>query len=243
MLHNIKRMMLVLVVAAVAFAGCKKDKDPEVSAVITVAAPTEQAVVAYGEEIQMIGTIEVSGGSLHGYKLMLREAGSGTELFTKDERSGNLSGTIHFDENWKNIIPHDAEVTFEVEALLDERGRSVRSSVSFRCEAADVAPPVITIHSPQSGDTYHHQDEVHITGKIEWTQTLHGYELIIRKVSDGTVVFSKDDHVHDKVITFDERWTNDLDDHTDLELEVITALDHDGATFSEKVSFHCHGSH
>lgn len=99
----------------------------------------------------------------------------------------------------------------------------------------------ISITTPAEGATIEQGDPVHITGTITTEGELHGYEIYIRKKSDNTVVFSMDEHVHGKTLSFDEQWVNNVTTHSDMELEVVANLSHEGdVTVSKKVNFHCH---
>ena len=97
----------------------------------------------------------------------------------------------------------------------------------------------ITITSPTEGQEVKANQTVNITGTIVAENTLHGYTIYIRKKADNTEVFKKEIHEHKPEITINQPWTVDnYTTHTDLELEVVGTLDHDGNTISKKVSFH-----
>lgn len=99
----------------------------------------------------------------------------------------------------------------------------------------------ISITTPAEGAMIEQGAPVHITGTITTEGELHGYEIYIRKKSDNTVVFSVDEHVHGKTLSFDEQWVNNVTTHSDMELEVVANLSHEGdVTVSKKVNFHCH---
>ena len=99
--------------------------------------------------------------------------------------------------------------------------------------------PTITITSPTPGQEVKANQTVNITGTIKAEHTLHGYTISIRKKDDTTHVFKKEIHDHKAEISINQPWTVDnYKSHTDLELEIVSALDHDGKTISKKVSFH-----
>ncbi len=99
----------------------------------------------------------------------------------------------------------------------------------------------ISITTPAEGAMIEQGDPVHITGTITTEGELHGYEIYIRKKSDNTAVFSFEEHAHGKTLSFDEQWVNNVTTHTDMELEVIAILSHEGdVTVSKKLNFHCH---
>lgn len=99
---------------------------------------------------------------------------------------------------------------------------------------------IIDITSPKEGQMFHQGETVNIKATLTGKEILHGWEVVIRKKSDGMVLFEKDLHVHDLTLTIDESWTNNLTDHTDLVLEVFAQLDHDGIKTSKVVNFHAH---
>lgn len=103
------------------------------------------------------------------------------------------------------------------------------------------ATAIITITTPTEGQEIDHHAMVNVTGKIESTAELHGYQIIIRQKSDNAVKFEKDAHAHGTTINFNENWENTVTGMQDMELEVIAIIDHDGNTTSKKVNFHCHG--
>jgi hypothetical protein len=103
------------------------------------------------------------------------------------------------------------------------------------------AEATITITAPAEGQEFNHQNTVNVTGKIESTEALHGYKIVIRQKSDNSVKFEKDDHSHGTTINFDESWINNVAGMQDMEVEVTAIIDHDGNTTTKKVNFHCHG--
>jgi hypothetical protein len=119
------------------------------------------------------------------------------------------------------------------------------------CKKEDPAPKedhaphtteaTITITSPSENQEIDHHATLNITGKIESSEELHGYKIVIRQKSDGSVKFEKSKHAHGTSIEFSETWENNVDGMQNMELEVIAILDHDGNTASSKVNFHCHG--
>ncbi|KAA9325688.1 hypothetical protein [Adhaeribacter soli] len=98
---------------------------------------------------------------------------------------------------------------------------------------------VITITSPSENYMGMPTDSVHITGTITGQQTLHGYTISIRKKTDNAEVFFKSVHDHKTAIEINQKWkAAGLEGHTDLVLEIVTTLDHDGNKASKKVNFH-----
>ena len=99
--------------------------------------------------------------------------------------------------------------------------------------------PTVTITSHTTGQEVKGGQTLNITGTIKAENTLHGYTIYIRKKADNTEVFKKEVHDHQTEIAVNQTWIVDpVTAHTDLELEIVGTLDHDGNTVSSKVSFH-----
>src|SRR5207253_854894 len=68
---------------------------------------------------------------------------------------------------------------------------------------------------------------------------LHGYVINIRRKADNVVVFTKSNDDHKANITINENWTvGTITEHTEMELEVVATLDHDGNTATKKITIH-----
>lgn len=99
----------------------------------------------------------------------------------------------------------------------------------------------ITIESPTTGQVFEKGDTVLIKATIESVQELHGWQVVIRRKADNSIVYENDRHEHGEVLIIQEKWVNNVTAHTDLMLEVTAALDHTGKNLkTETVSFHCH---
>ncbi len=96
-----------------------------------------------------------------------------------------------------------------------------------------------TVNSPFEGQEFQHNDTVKITGKIEYSNGMHGYNITIRNKADNSVLFESDQHIHGSLLEFNESWVNNVTAHSELELEIAAVLDHDGNTASKKLTFHC----
>lgn len=97
----------------------------------------------------------------------------------------------------------------------------------------------IVIASPTAGQEFMGGDTVAISATITGTAAMHGWALHLRKVSDQSEVFSADAHDHAASYTIAETWVNNLTEHTELQLEIIATLDHDGNTANKTVNIHC----
>ncbi|MBL0309165.1 MAG: hypothetical protein IPP77_05660 [Bacteroidetes bacterium] len=98
----------------------------------------------------------------------------------------------------------------------------------------------IIIDSPLSSSIYSPNDTVKISGTITSDSTLHGYQIYLRNKADKSSIAIFNVHEHATQITIDQFWVNTIiTDTTDVELEIIAALDHDGNSIGKKVSFKC----
>ena len=96
---------------------------------------------------------------------------------------------------------------------------------------------IITFSSPTAGASYHSNDSIAIKGRAIAANTMHGYDLIIKKVSNTTVYYTKHIHDHNDTLVIDQKWKSLQKTATNLEAHVIVYLDHDGHTASKKVGF------
>ncbi len=113
------------------------------------------------------------------------------------------------------------------------------------CKKDDDSPlhlntATITISSPPTGALYHANDTVPISCSLTASETIHGCDLFIRKKSDYSLVFTCDIHTHHTSFTVDTFWINTFfGDTTELELEIVATVDHNGNTQSGKINFKC----
>lgn len=97
----------------------------------------------------------------------------------------------------------------------------------------------ITITAPAENAIVNSGQAVAITGTIKGKKELQGYEINIRRKSDGTVLFTKKGDDHKASIAFNETWTvPTVTDHQELELEVKATLDLEGNTFNKVITLH-----
>jgi len=102
---------------------------------------------------------------------------------------------------------------------------AVDPSFSFRFDA------------PTAGGSYSPGDTVLVRGTAIAPATIHGYELIIKKAGDTTVLYSKGVHDHNDTLLVNEKWKVDITSAENLEARIIFNLDHDGHTGTSSVVF------
>ena len=96
----------------------------------------------------------------------------------------------------------------------------------------------ITFTAPTENGFVKANDSATVSGTIQAAHNLHGYTISIRRKTDNVEIFRKESHAHHTTLTFNHKWfVEPVTAATELELELITALDHDGNTASKKVNF------
>jgi hypothetical protein len=111
--------------------------------------------------------------------------------------------------------------------------------------AAPTAVAEVTIHSPAENAVYQRGDTVHISASIKASVTLHGYDITLRDVTTGSQLYFRHIHVHSNELSVNQywvhnqKWSNDLTEAAEVELEVAVALDHAGTKETSKVRFTC----
>jgi len=98
----------------------------------------------------------------------------------------------------------------------------------------------INLTSPTNGTVFHLGDTIKIQGTITADVEMHGYEVKIKNLSAGTVVFITDYHDHAASFTINEKWINNVAAHSDMRLVVKVEVDHSGTEVSDSLNFHCH---
>ncbi|MFX3625936.1 MAG: DUF4625 domain-containing protein [bacterium] len=98
------------------------------------------------------------------------------------------------------------------------------------------------VTSPEEGKTFHSGATVKIEAEISDDKELHGYAVrIINKSMNDTEVFkSEHRHMHAKSYTISETWVNNVTHHSDMQLQIIAYIDHEGTERVQTVDFHCH---
>lgn len=104
----------------------------------------------------------------------------------------------------------------------------------------DPASAEITIYSPSESQGFDKGDTVFIKAKISGSAEMHGYEVHLRRVSDNAEMFLDDKHIEATNYDINGYWVNDGAIKSDMVLEVVANLDHEGNTKSQQIKCHCH---
>ncbi len=100
----------------------------------------------------------------------------------------------------------------------------------------------VTIDSPTEGQNFNLGEDVTISGSASANFEMHGYEVkLINESNNDSILFENFTHQHEENISFSETWTNNVDDHSDIRVEVSSLGDHEGTEKeTESVHIHCH---
>ncbi|MBP6238251.1 MAG: hypothetical protein KA270_15965 [Saprospiraceae bacterium] len=90
----------------------------------------------------------------------------------------------------------------------------------------------INFISPAEDSEYTIGDTIIISAVITSDVSMHGYEILIHNTTQKNIIPLKNKHTHGKEITLDENWIVDVKNKTDLEIEIVAAIDHLGNQIS-----------
>ena len=117
-------------------------------------------------------------------------------------------------------------------------------SVIISCEKDDpeVTPDVqedkhmdIIIDSPSNGTVFPQNETLIIQGQINSNFDAHGYIVRFWNISNNdSLLFETDGHEHGENILFNASWTNNLNDTSEVRIEVMASSDHQGTYTEEK---------
>jgi len=90
----------------------------------------------------------------------------------------------------------------------------------------------INFISPAEDSEYSFSDTIKISATITSDVSMHGYEILIHNKTKKDIIPLKNKHTHGKEIILDENWIVDVNVKTDLEIEIVAAIDHLGNQIS-----------
>ncbi len=98
----------------------------------------------------------------------------------------------------------------------------------------------IDILTPVTNQEFDHGDSVNIKVNISSSSELHGYQLLLIRLSDNDTVMNVAEHNHLNTYNVVKSWVNNNSIHSDMKLIVKAFTDHDNNFVSKEVQFHCH---
>ncbi len=119
---------------------------------------------------------------------------------------------------------------------------TLSSIISCKKDEVDTSIDHVLITSPTTGQTFDALDTVPIRALLQNNTEMHGLVVSLVNLSDTTVVFQMDEHVHGVSINLDTFWINNVMMHSDMRLYITAEIDHEGTTVTDSVNFHCHPS-
>lgn len=94
----------------------------------------------------------------------------------------------------------------------------------------------ITLTNPTSNDTITGTQTI-VTGSISGNLTLHGYHMVLYRVSDNAVLAEKEVDNHSTSITLNDTLTYSVSQLTQVKLHVESAYNHEGDMTTKDVIF------
>lgn len=93
---------------------------------------------------------------------------------------------------------------------------------------SEIGDPNISITSFNDGDTIQPSAVFQMTGTITYTSEMHGYEIILHNHKTMQDVFTKSEYGHGTSFSFNESWTNNVADTSNIMFTLNVVKDHDG---------------
>lgn len=100
----------------------------------------------------------------------------------------------------------------------------------------------ITVQNPVQESVYEYNEVITVSGSIQSNFDAHGYIVRLWNSSNNdSLLYEVDGHEHGEAIDFNETWTNNLNDTSEVRIEVIASSDHQGTyTESEELMVTCY---
>lgn len=98
------------------------------------------------------------------------------------------------------------------------------------------------VTSPEEGKVFPNGSTIKIEATLSNDTELHGYavRIINKSMNDAEVFKVEHKHMHAKSYTISEEWVNNVSHHSDMQLQIIAYVDHEGTERVKTVNFHCH---
>jgi len=111
------------------------------------------------------------------------------------------------------------------------------------CQKKDNTPVqpdkiAIDIKSPVNGSIFKKGDTLHINADVAYQSQLHAYEISIKNNNTKEVVFDEYQHVYTDKFNINTSWVDSLQEETDLTMQVIVQIDHEGHQSIKELTLH-----
>ena len=97
----------------------------------------------------------------------------------------------------------------------------------------------INFISPAADSEYRIGDTIKISAIITSDVSMHGYEILIHNKTQKDIIPLKNKHTHGKEILVNENWVVNVSAESDIEIEIIAAIDHLGNQISAVKKVKC----
>lgn len=97
----------------------------------------------------------------------------------------------------------------------------------------------VTFVSPQPEASFAPGDTVQIEVHLQADLAFHGYSALLYAPESQTIVWNKQEHIHQKTVIIQGSWINQPGVADSLELHVEGLLDHDIPAIREHIRFWC----
>lgn len=114
------------------------------------------------------------------------------------------------------------------------------STVLFSCEKDDVHTEdglsKLEIISPKSETLVDSGTTVTVDAIATAPTTLHGYKIVATNMTDGSEIFNKEAHTHDKTLSIKESFANTALAGQNVKITIMVATDHNQNALTESVT-------
>lgn len=200
------RILVMLFVAVLAIASCKKEETDTEKPVINVTSPTDGASVNTGSELHFEATF-TDNADLAQYKIEIHndfdghdhssktaEAEPWEKVIIQDISGKSHSATEHID------VPTDAAAGpyHMIISCIDASGNEAElvQREFIIVNISDTENPVLSITSPSDDQQIAIGSDIVITGTVTDNMEVEAVEIVVEREADETEVADEDIHVH-----------------------------------------------
>jgi len=115
---------------ALSIFSCKKEEEAEVTATITISAPTANDTIPFGQAVHLTGTVTGSA-EMHGYTVTYTNVTTGSTLLSQIHDVHASSYAL--DETWTNNVTDTSVVRLVVDVEKDHEGNMEMKEITVVC--------------------------------------------------------------------------------------------------------------
>ncbi len=95
----------------------------------------------------------------------------------------------------------------------------------------------LVVYSPAENSEILAGDRIHIFAKAISEETIHGYDISIKKLNDTLTYYSSHVHDHNDTLIIDQKWKDTISSPVMVEAIISLVLDHDNHLLVKRVPF------